>query len=374
MAGHVPFYAGVRPGRRSRPRRRICACRRCSRPRAGHRRRPSARHRDGAGQSRRSAAFTRFDGNLAGLDLPTTRRAPHFGDPPAGLGRVPARLFDAVSARRGGGGGRRAEAGDGSAGRGQPIHESWTASWRTDRRRPVRPWSGPERARLLEIAEDVFAEYGERGATGRAMFWRRDRARILADLERFAALDDGRPLCTELGFADVAYPLPGGRSVRLRGPSTGSTTPDRARHGHRLQDGQHPRLRGARRRDPHQGGSHLQLAMYGRRCNSAGPGGRRHRLLVRHGEGKVRPDRLPLTPEIQAVVGEAVATIVDGIGPGISPPAGVRPVFRVGRLLVLRAGWAEHRRGPPGLGAQAIRPVLADYVGLVEPEALDDDA
>ena len=82
----------------------------------------------------------------------------------------------------------------------------------------------------MAIAEEVFTRYRERGVTGRPMFWRRDRARILADLEQFAAEDDGRPLATELGFD--ARRLPAARrtdGAASAGPSTGSTTPARAR-------------------------------------------------------------------------------------------------------------------------------------------------
>jgi hypothetical protein len=54
------------------------------------------------------------------------------------------------------------------------------------------------------------------------LFWRRDGARILADLERFGALNDGRPpFCAEFSFANVAYCCPTAGRCACGAPSTG---------------------------------------------------------------------------------------------------------------------------------------------------------
>src|SRR5205085_6072343 len=74
-------------------------------------------------------------------------------------------------------------------------------------------------------------ESEQRGLTGRAICWRRDRAHILADLERFLDADDenrrrhrSRPLAAELAFGfrwsdlgAIPLALPNGRVVRFRG-------------------------------------------------------------------------------------------------------------------------------------------------------------
>jgi hypothetical protein len=86
----------------------------------------------------------------------------------------------------------------------------------------VPPWGDDDRRRLRAIADEVAAEYGARGATGRAMFWRRDRARILGDLERFAAEDRGHPIHSAFRFTNAGYPLPDGRSGRGDGCGSGS--------------------------------------------------------------------------------------------------------------------------------------------------------
>ena len=327
--------------------------------------------------SRRSAEFTRFDGNLAGLNLP---------DYTAGAVTSPTRLqawaecphaflleyllgVEVVEDVE-----RRLEMDP--LDKGSLIHEildrfvvEQIAAGRSG------PWSGTERTRLLEIAEDVFADYGERGATGRAMFWRRDRARILADLEQFAVLDDGHPVCTEFGFTDVEYPLAGGRAVRLRGSidRVDDTGPGSARVTD-YKTGSTRRYDGLDADDPHQGGSHLQLAMYGLAVQQRLD---RPEVDTRYWfvseKGKFARIGYLLSPDIQSVVGEAVATIVDGIRSG---NFALRPSSDPSFM------WVDcWYCAPDGLSTAEARrdwerkrsdPALADYVRLVEPEALDD--
>ena len=175
-------------------------------------------------RSRRRAGFTRFDGNLAGLALP---------DYTAGAATSATRLQAWAECRTpfcwsicsvGGGGGRRAEAGDGSSGqRKLDSRNPGPVRGRADRRGPVRALvRHPPRTRLLEIAEDVFTDYGERGATG--------PSHVLAsgpgpDPGRSATVrragDDGHPHLYRVGL--LRRRIPAGR--RARRPSPGFDRP-----------------------------------------------------------------------------------------------------------------------------------------------------
>jgi ATP-dependent helicase/nuclease subunit B len=328
-------------------------------------------------RSRRSNAFTRFDGNLAGLDLPdytatktasatglqTWAECPHSFLMQYLLG---VEVLQDVE--------RKLEMDP--LDRGSLIHDvldrfvsEQIAAGRHG------PWLGLERDRLLRIADNVFAEYGGRGVTGRALFWRRDRARIVADLERLAALDDGRPLRTEFSFADVAYPLPDGRSVRFRGSvdRVDDTGPGSARVTD-YKTGSASSYQGLGPEDPHQGGSRLQLAIYGTAVQQLL--GRMHvdtEYWFVSDKGKFARVGYPLTAAIRDEVGRAIALIVDGINAGIFPR---RPTADPSFL------WVDcWYCAPDGLSTAEARrdwerkrsaPVLADYVGLVEPEFFDD--
>jgi RecB family exonuclease len=217
-------------------------------------------------RSRRSNDFTRFDGNLAGLALPdltstgttSATRLQSWAVCPFAFFMEYMLGVEVVQNPE-----RRLEIDP--LDKGSLIHailERFITEQITAGR--AGPWTGPRRRRLLAIAEDVFTEYRERGVTGRAIFWRRDRDRILADLDEFAARDDGRPLATERRFDDVDYPLPDGRSVRFRGfiDRVDDTGPNSARVID-YKTGGASRYTGLSAEDPHQRGTHLQLAIYG---------------------------------------------------------------------------------------------------------------
>jgi hypothetical protein len=328
-------------------------------------------------RGRRSQEFTRFDGNLAGLALPdftaagttsATRLEAWAACPHAFLMRYllsvevvedpePKLEMDALD-------------------KGSLIHEILERfiAEQIDAGRSG-PWTGAERDGLMAIAEDVFTGYCERGVTGRPMFWRRDRVRIVADLARFATEDDGRPLATELDFDGVDYPLPDGRTVRFRGSidRVDDTGPDSAKvtdyksGGTRQYDGLSPL-------DPHQRGTHLQLAVYGTAARQVL--GRRD---VEAGywfitdKGKFDRIGYQLTPEVQRAVGVALGEIVDGIRSGIFPS---RPPVDPSFL------WVDcWYCSPDGLSTAEARrdwerkrsdPRLARYLHLAEPEAIDD--
>jgi RecB family exonuclease len=327
-------------------------------------------------QGKRSKDFTRYDGNLAGQDLPdlalggttsATRLEAWVNCPHAFLMQYLLGVEVVVEPER--------ALEINPLDKGSLIHEvleRFIAEEIAARR--AGPWSGPDLDRLLEIADDVFAKYLERGLTGRPMFWHRDRARILADLVRFAQEDDGRPLATELRFDTVAYPLPDGRTVRFRGSI--DRVDDAGPGVARVTDyktGSTRQYKGLSPSDPHQGGTHLQLAVYGNAVRQ---------LLDRSDveawywfvtdKGKFERIGYQFTSEVLAEVGGALGEIVDGIKSGIFPG---RPPVDPAYLWVdcwycspdglsaaeARRDWERKRLGPQ----------LSRYVALVEPEAID---
>lgn len=98
-----------------------------------------------------------------------------------------------------------------------------------DQPAPTDRWTDADRARVVEIAEEEFAEVERKGLSGRPLHWRRTRAEVLADLDVFLTKDDEhraagglRPAQVEMAFGlhgtdPLSIPLPGGRVLTFRG-------------------------------------------------------------------------------------------------------------------------------------------------------------
>ena len=138
--------------------------------------------------ARRSHRFTRFDGNLAGLQI-ASPAAPGSVTSPTRLERWAvcplAYLLQDVL---------RAAPVDNPEEALEITHLDWgnlvhQALERfilevlerpaAERRAPHQPWPDADRARLLRIGEEVWDGYQAAGLTGRPIFWRRDKARVL---------------------------------------------------------------------------------------------------------------------------------------------------------------------------------------------------
>ena len=186
--------------------------------------------------ARASNQFTRFDGNLSGLevadlteDVVSPTRLETWADCPMRyffqhiLGvqtfEQPEELLQ-ISALE----------------KGSLIHDALDMFVREQLENdqvppPGLPWSQEQRHRLLEIGMELCEEAEAQGLTGTPVFWHHDRHRIMTDLERFLSEDyDQRRLhrvtavASELAFGmpdgeldAVAVPLPSGRTVRFRG-------------------------------------------------------------------------------------------------------------------------------------------------------------
>ena len=223
------------------------------------------------------------------------------------------------------------------------------------------------------VAHDVCAEFEERGATGRTMFWRRDLARILADLDLFAIEDHGHPTHAEWSFDSMPYRLPDGRSVYFRGSVD---RVDEAADGSMTvidyKTGSASSYAGLSAQDPHQAGTHLQLGVYGEavRLSLGAPSVDAGYWFVTT-KGKFARVGYEVTPVVRDAVGATLATIVDGIRAGMFP---ARPPADPSFLYVdcwycspdglssreARRDWERKRRDP----------ALAYYVRMCEPEAI----
>jgi RecB family exonuclease len=246
-------------------------------------------------------------------------------------------------------------------------------------------WSVDDRARLARIGGDVCDEYERAGRTGRPFFWRRERPRLLAQLQEFATADDeqrsarrARPVATELPFGldgrpKVPMSLPDSRALPFRGKADRiDVTEDGTIIVLDYKTGKAAKTKKLSEADPDLGGTKLQLAVYGQaaRAHLGDPEAPVEAYywyvttdahFVRHG--------YPVTPEVLDLVGQNLGRIVDGIEHGVFVPH-PEPT----------QAWYWKRCeycDPDGLGTVELRrqwdrkaadPVLADYVDLVEPE------
>jgi RecB family exonuclease len=197
-------------------------------------------------------------------------------------------------------------------------------------------WTDDDRARLAEIASRLCDEAEADGLTGRALFWQRDRGKILADLDRFLTEDDRLraatgmvPVATELPFgigttAPVAFPLADGRTVPLRGKADRvDHRADGSLHVLDYKTGSTRAYTGISADDPHQGGRRLQLAVYGLAARQhAGIPDAPVRADYWFTSSKGRWETLgyEITEQVLHQVTEAMTTIVDGIEGGVFAP------------------------------------------------------
>ncbi len=140
---------------------------------------------------------------------------------------------------------------------------------------PDEPWSAADRARLREIADEVFADQESRGRTGRPILWKVAKAELFAVLDEFSRADDryraetgSTPIRVELpfGFDDsepVQLTLPSGRTMSFHGFAD---RVDRASDDHLLvtdyKTGKGDQYVGLSAADPVREGTTLQLGLY----------------------------------------------------------------------------------------------------------------
>lgn len=248
-------------------------------------------------------------------------------------------------------------------------------------------WTAADRARVRELAAQVFATYEAAGRTGRTLFWNRDRERILADLDGTLTFDEdvrrvhgGRHLAAELGFgfADdgieaVPLDLPDGRQVRFRGKADRiDLTGDGGLLVADYKTGRAQAYAGLSEDDPDQGGRRLQLAVYGAAARAAT--GRvdapvRAEYWFVSSRGRWARHGYTLTPAVEARVRETLGLIVTGIEHGLFPSHPTdndsSPFNDCWSCDPDFLGVGDLRRAG---AAKAGDPALAPYLALIDPE------
>lgn len=294
-------------------------------------------------RARRSNRFTRFDGNLAGLGVPSpaasttsATRLEHWSTCPFAyflghvLGIEPVENpEDRLTIS--------------PLDFGSLVHEvlehfvdEAVVRPAEQRLAPGEAWTEADRERLLELATAACGRYESRGLVGRPIFWAQDRRRLLADLERLLEEDSAhravartRPVAAELMFglpgaelADVALALPEGRTVRFRGKADrldvaedGSAEVIDYKTG---RDDDYAELSAER---PDDRGRHLQLAVYAlaARARLGAHVPVRARYWFATTRGGFRRRGYEVTPEVLARVGQTVGHVVTSIEAGAFP-------------------------------------------------------
>ncbi|MET0726925.1 MAG: PD-(D/E)XK nuclease family protein [Acidimicrobiales bacterium] len=347
--------------------------------------------------ARRSRAFTRFDGNLAGLAVASpldsitspTRlerwatcphaylvedvlRAAPVENPEESLTISPLEKGSLIH---------------------KVLEDFLTAVLRgpeAERPTPLQPWSDAHHRRIEALGRQHCDHWEAQGLTGRPIFWKRDRRRILADLHAFLHHDHAHraahgtsPLAAELGFGfpgeddPVGIGLPDGRVLRFRGRADRvDLAIDGTLHVVDYKTGKlsdsYTALTGT---DPVRAGTKLQLPVYGLAARNhhrqpQAPVRAEYWFVTR--AGKFRRTGYDVTEEVLALTRATLGTIVWGVEAGRFPP---HPA--AGRSTAL---WVScHTCDPDGLGTVELRqqwehkrldPAMAPYAQLVEP--LDD--
>jgi RecB family exonuclease len=294
--------------------------------------------------SRRSHAFTRYDGNLAGLHVPSPVDRPTSATRLEGWAVCPfAYLMHAVL------GVEEVENPEdrlqiSALDQGSLIHdvlEEFIDEVLTrppaERPAPTEAWSESDSARMVAIAEAVCDRYEEHGLTGRQIFWQRDKRRIIADLERFLRADSDhravngtRPVAAELAFGlpgaalgTVAMELPDGRSVHFRGKADRlDIATDGTAHVVDYKTGRPDAYADLSEDNPDSHGTKLQLPVYGlaaRLHQGSTDLPVRAEYWFTSQRGGFKRIGYPVTPEVLEQVGRTLGQMVAGIENGVFP-------------------------------------------------------
>jgi RecB family exonuclease len=336
-------------------------------------------------RARRSDRFTRFDGRIDGEALPSPADPGGAVQSPTGLesyAACPRRyLFAKVL---------RAEVREqpeevlelGAKERGTLFHrvlERFVAEElarpEAERVGPGTPWGAEGQARLSRIAAEVFADFEQRGLTGREALWRTQRRVLMGELRHFLAEDDryraergAAPLAVEEAFgSDGADPLEvalvDGRRVRFRGSvDRVDATADGGLSVLDYKTGRFVKEEG----DPFLRGTRLQLPLYGlvarRAHRPSGPVGVRYWFVGDRAaqRGRYLQEGFTLDPGIEDRLGEVVGTLVGAIEGGRFPgnPGGCAFCDFNGVCPPDRQRSWERKRDDPW---------IADYRALAEP-------
>ncbi len=343
--------------------------------------------------ARRSDRFTRFDGNLAGMAIPSptergtsATRLEAWASCP--FGHFLRDILDVDEVEN-----PEDELQITPRDRGSLVHDvlerfigEVLAGDGANQKAPSQPWSDVERGRLRDISEQVCAEYEAHGLTGRPVFWQRDRRRIVAELLRTLDFDDAyrdshrtHPIAAELAFGvrgallpTVSLDLPDGRSIAFRGKADRvDLAEDGTVHVVDYKTGSAESYRHLSEEDPDLRGTRFQLPVYGQaaRLFVGDPGVPvRAEYWFISSKGQYRRIGYAITPAVLEHVGKTLQIVVHGIEAGVFPSV---PTDSAGSPFVpcpycdpdalgvvdLRRAWERKRDDPQ----------LAGFVDLIEP-------
>ena len=256
------------------------------------------------------------------------------------------------------------------------------------------PWTQAQRARLIEIAQQKGREFEAQGLTGHPRLWEREKVRILSDLAWLLDADDAwraeksaRVAASEMAFGfkrqrPVEIVVPGGRVLMRGSADKVDIDKDGTIYVTDVKTGSDSKFADISADDPVVGGTKLQLPVY---AHAAREWFGDRATPVEAAYWFVRPDRVreartrrdgyrisvPLTPAVEAMYADTLGTIVASIASGLFPAhAPEAPDW----------SWVQcDYCNPDGIGHGDVRsrwerkrhdPVLAGYVGLVEPDVL----
>jgi ATP-dependent helicase/nuclease subunit B len=248
------------------------------------------------------------------------------------------------------------------------------------------PWTPTQREHLRRIAFELVEEFEERGITGHPRLWAVEREQLLNDLVLLLDDDDrvrldrsASVLASELEFGTGDAPpveivVPGGR-VLMKGSAD---RVDRRADGTLVVidmktggDSRYAKI--ARGDDPLVRGTKLQLPVYAHaaRQRYGTAAAEAEYWFVRRGMNRIAVPLADVEERYEEVVGLLARSMRDGVFPHRPPETADHgwtqcPYCNPDRIghTEARERWERKRRDP----------LLAQYVGLVEPEALADDA
>ena len=296
-------------------------------------------------EARRSSVFTRFDGNLHGLPVPSPAGGITSATRLEGWAVCPYAYFVKEILR--------VEPVESPEDRlqispldlGNLIHEVLERFIAgildgppEDLPGPDEPWSLADRDRILAIADEVCDRYEAHGLVGRPIFWHRARRRIMTDLIRFLHADSDHrgqfattPVAAELAFGlagaalpAVELPLPGGRQVRFRGKADRlDVATDGTLEVVDYKTGRSERYAGLSEDEPDARGTKLQLVVYAlaARLHQGAPDAPvRSEYWFTSARGGFTRVGYPVTPQVLARVGATVGLMAAAIEDGVFPP------------------------------------------------------
>ncbi len=296
--------------------------------------------------ARHSSRLTRFDGNLAGLDLPSPVDGVSSASRIETWAQCPFSYF--VTEVLG------AEAVENpedrwaidARDRGELVHGVLESFMREVLARPPEmrpqpddPWTDADAHRLQEITSDACDSYERAGLVGRPIFWHAARRRIAADLMRFLEKDSAyraqrraRPVAAELPFGlpgaaigTVELALGDGRSLRLRGKADRlDSTEGGGLHVIDYKTGRADRFADIGADNPGSGGKRIQLVVYAlaARLHQGSPAAPVHATYwFTSAKENFRQIGYPVSDEVLAQVGAEVGRVVHGIESGVFPPS-----------------------------------------------------